>query len=205
MPSIAVRARDRESEATRRTILEVAEVLLANGGEEGLSIRELCTRAGVTPPTVYHHFGDKRALVDRVVDDCFAAFVREIDTWVGPDDPVEALRAGFDHYVDYGLRHPIHYRVMFEQCHPAPSATGMAAYDHQRRAVAAVADAGRLVPPVEDATAAIWSAEHGVTSLLIAGFWQPGHPATALVRDGMIAQLTRPAPSARGRKTKRRS
>ena len=40
---------------------------------------------------------------------------------------------------------------------------------------------------------------------LIAGFLQPGHPAVALVRDGMIAQLTRPTPKARSRKTTRRS
>ena len=45
--------------------------------------------------------------------------------------------------------------------------------------------------PIEDATAAFWSAVHGVTSLLIAGFWKPGAPAVALVCDAMIAQLTR--------------
>jgi AcrR family transcriptional regulator len=191
-----VSARERESRATRRGILRAAEVLLAHGGEEALSIRELCARAKVTPPTVYHHFGDKRGLVDRVVEACFADFTRAIDSWVGPDDPVEALRWGFDRYVAYGLEHPVHYRVMFDRCRGEPTDTARAAYDHQRRAVAAVADVGRLVPPVEEATAALWSAEHGVTSLLIAGFWRPGDPAVALVRDSIIAQLTRPAPSA---------
>src|SRR5437867_2954163 len=58
------------------------------------------------------------------------------------------------------------------------------------RALCAIAAAGRLVPPVEDATAAFWSAVHGVTSLLIAGFWKPGAPAATLVRDAMLDQLT---------------
>jgi hypothetical protein len=57
-----------------------------------------------------------------------------------------------------------------------------------------VAAAGRLRPPIEDATAAFWSAVHGVTSLLIAGFWKLDSPAIALVRDAMLAELTRPRP-----------
>src|SRR5580765_3754074 len=110
----AVRSRDAESEATRRTILEAAEALLATVGEAGLSIRELCARAGVTPPTIYHHFGDKAALVERVVDDRFADFDRAFARRTVPTDPVEALRWAFGRYVEFGLRYPEHYRLMFE-------------------------------------------------------------------------------------------
>src|SRR5213594_2071308 len=93
------RSRDLESEATRRSILDAAEALLASRGEEGLSIREVCLRAGVTPPTIYHHFGDKAALVDRVVDACFVEFDRTLRARPAPGDPVEALRSGFDRYI----------------------------------------------------------------------------------------------------------
>ena len=72
----ALRPRTRDGESTREAILSTAAALLAAGGEEGLSIREVCARAGVTAPTVYHHFGDKAALVARVVDDCFPEFDR---------------------------------------------------------------------------------------------------------------------------------
>jgi hypothetical protein len=58
--------------------------------------------------------------------------------------------------------------------------------------VRAVGDAGRLTAPLEDATAAMWSSVHGVTSLVIAGFWPPDAPAIRLVREAMLAQLTRP-------------
>src|SRR5207237_1131877 len=90
----------------RRASLAAAETLLARGGEAGLSIRELCARASVTPPTVYHHFGDKGALVDRLVDECFAEFDRTFTRRRPPADPVEALRWGFARYVEYGLAHP---------------------------------------------------------------------------------------------------
>jgi AcrR family transcriptional regulator len=189
---LPTRTRDRESEATRRAILDAAESLLAARGEGGLSIREVCARAAVTPPTIYHHFGDKASLVDRVVDDCFEAFDRAFAGRAAPADPVERLRWGFDRYVEYGLAHPAHYRLMFQRSHARPTPGGLASYDSLRRKVTAVAAAGRLRAPIEHATAAFWSAVHGVTSLLIAGFWKPDSPAIALVRDAILAELTRP-------------
>jgi len=182
------------SEATRRAILAAAEHLLATVGEEGLSIREVCTRAGVTPPTVYHHFGDKAALVDRVVNDCFAAFDRAAARGTVPSDPVEGLRAAFDRYLEYGVAHPTHYRLMFQRSGPRPTPAGIASYDRLRRVVAAVAAAGRLRLPVEAATAAYWASMHGVTSLLVAGYLKPTSAAVALVRDALIDRLTEDAP-----------
>ena len=183
-------SRERESEVTRRSIVDAAEELLANGGEKQLSIRELCLRAGVTPPTIYHHFGDKGALVDRVIDECFSAFDESFADRKAPQDSVERLRWEFDRYVEYGLAHPTHYRLMFVRGPRRTSARGVASYDRLRSKVRAVEAAGRLRAPLEAATAAFWSSAHGVTSLVIAGFWQPDSPAIALVRDSMIAQLT---------------
>src|SRR5260221_1752501 len=127
-PSTA-RPRALESEATRRAILDAAGELLASRGEEGVSIREVCLRAGVTAPTIYHHFGDKAALVDRIVDDCFVAFDVAFDDRTPPGDPVERLRWGYDHYVDYGVTHPVHYRLMFLRAHGRPTPAGLASYD----------------------------------------------------------------------------
>ena len=94
---------------------------------------------------------------------------------------------------------------MFQQAPARPSPAGLASYDRLRRLVAAIAAAGRLAPPLEDATAAFWCMVHGVTSLVIAGFLEPDAPSVALVRDAMIAQLTRPATKrARARKGRRR-
>jgi len=201
---LPMRSRERESEATRRSILDAAESLLAAQGESGLSIREVCARAAVTPPTIYHHFGDKAALVDRVVDDCFESFDRAFAGRAAPTDPVERLRWGFDRYVEYGLAHPTHYRLMFQRSHTRPTPGGLASYDSLRRSVTAVAAADRLRPPIEHATAAFWSAVHGVTSLLIAGFWKPDSPAIALVRDAMLAELTCPRTRKATPPTKRR-
>jgi len=198
----AERSRDLGSEATRRAILDAAGALLADKGEDGLSIREVCARASVTPPTIYHHFGDKAALVARIVDDCFADFDRAFQHRAAPHDPVEALRWGFDRYVEYGLQHPVPYRLMFGQARSSVSASGVASYDGLRRNIRAVDAVGRLRTPVDEAAAAFWAAVHGVTALLVSGFWNEDNPAIALVRDAMITQLTNPprASARRGKK-----
>lgn len=191
----AVGSRDSEPRSTRRAIAEAAEALLASGGEEGLSIRELCRRAGVTPPTIYHHFGDKQGLVDHVVDDCFLAFDSTLAGRAAPPDPVEALRWGFDRFIEYGVQHPTHYRLMFQRERSRPTPGGLASFDRLRRMVAALAAAGRLRLPVEEATRACFFAAHGVTSLLVGGYFQADDPAISLLRDLMVAQLTQPAPA----------
>src|SRR2546429_4532043 len=95
MPATAtLRARDRGPAATRRAILAAAETLLARGGEAGLSIRELCARASVTPPTAYHHFGDKGALVDRLLGECFSEIDRTLTRPRPPPGPPPAPRLG---------------------------------------------------------------------------------------------------------------
>ena len=108
-----------------------------------------------------------------MVDDCFADFDRAFAHRTAPHDPVAALRWAFDRYVEYGLQHPTHYRLMFGTRPSRPSPAGLASYDGLRRRVLAIADAGRLVAPLEDATAAFWAAVHGVTSLLISEFLVP--------------------------------
>ncbi len=94
----------RESERTRRRILDRAERLFAARGYRGVSLREIAAACGVRPFTVQHHFGSKLGLyqavlsrfddelveritavaresasfpevVDRVVDDLFEFFV----------------------------------------------------------------------------------------------------------------------------------
>ncbi len=196
----ALRTRDRESAATRRAILRAGQHLLAKGGEAALSIRELCARAGVTAPTVYHHFGDKEALVDRIVNDWFLEFDRTIAAAAPTDDPVEALRRGLEQYVAYGCAQPEHYRLIFSRARRTPA--GLAAYDRLRRHMQALAAAGRLAEPVEDATAACWASVHGVTSLVVAGFLTPEAPAVRLALDAILTQLvTQPAPRRRRRGT----
>jgi AcrR family transcriptional regulator len=182
--------------STRESILAAAETILARGGEEALSIRELCARVGVTAPTVYHHFGDKDGLVAEVVGACFAEFDLALADGAVPADPVEALSAEFERYVAYGAAHPAHYRLLFQRRLRKPAPSALASYARLERMVGAIAAAGRLRVPVEEAAPAFWAAAHGVTTLVIAGFLPKSAAAIQHVRDALVAHLTTPPPRA---------
>lgn len=188
--TVAIRHREAPAGSTRDAILAAAETILARGGEDALSIRELCAQVGVTAPTIYHHFGDKDGLVAEVVDACFAEFDRAIASGPMPADPVEALAWAFDRYVAYGVAHPAHYRLLFERRLPKPTPSGIASYARLEHLVEAIRAAGRLRLPVADAAPAFWAAVHGVTMLVIAGFIAREAPAVHHVRDALVTQLT---------------
>jgi TetR/AcrR family transcriptional regulator len=57
----------------RDRILAVAIRLFARHGFDGVSVRDVASAAGVTMPTLYHHFGDKRSLY---LESCLSLFER---------------------------------------------------------------------------------------------------------------------------------
>jgi AcrR family transcriptional regulator len=194
------RKADASAVSTRDAILAAAERILERGGEDALSIRELCARVGVTAPTIYHHFGDKDGLVAEVVDTCFAEFDRAITTGPLPADPVDALEWAFARYVAYGVEHPAHYRLLFQRRLATPTPSAVASYARLERLVESIAAAGRLRVAVSEAAPAFWAAVHGVTTLVIAGFLPRDAPAVLRVRDAMIQELTTPSAAAEGAK-----
>jgi AcrR family transcriptional regulator len=57
----------RDAEAARAEILDAAEKRLVSAGPSGIRLQEVAADAGVSHPTVLHHFGSREALVDAVV------------------------------------------------------------------------------------------------------------------------------------------
>jgi hypothetical protein len=96
---------------------------------------------------------------------------------VGIDDPLDAMRARGRAYVQFGIDHPEHYRIMFMgPAHATPDdwndllATG--AFAHLVEGLRAVVEAGMVEAASESAlleTALhVWANIHGLTSLLVA-------------------------------------
>lgn len=53
---------------TEQRILDAALALFYDRGYDGSSVHDIVAAAGVTPPTLYHHFGSKEGLLRAVVD-----------------------------------------------------------------------------------------------------------------------------------------
>ncbi|WKK70788.1 helix-turn-helix domain-containing protein [Rathayibacter oskolensis] len=102
-----------ESPTTRDRILRATAELLAEGGRDAVSTRAISSAAGVQAPTIYRTFGDLRGLLDSVAAAGFGAAQAEFERVDPPVDPVDALRAAWDHHVAFGLAEPHLYALMF--------------------------------------------------------------------------------------------
>ncbi|HEX9342462.1 MAG TPA: TetR/AcrR family transcriptional regulator [Actinomycetota bacterium] len=182
-----VRARRGEGERLRDEILAAAaRLLIETGDESAVSIRAVAAAVGVTPPSIYLHFGDKNELLRAVCSEQFRQLAeRNEAAAASTDDPVEALRRCGRAYVAFGLENPEAYRILLmchdregpERAQPEAVANAAAFFDLVQRVQRAI-DAGALGPvdPVQ-AALGLWATAHGLTSLLIA------HPAFPWPQD----------------------
>lgn len=110
-----VRAKRGDGERLRFEILDAVDTLLARGTkDDAVSIRAVADMVGCTPPAIYLHFFDKQELLFEVCARRFQQLSTHIDlATAGVDDPLAALDAGIRAYVEFGLSHPEHYRVLF--------------------------------------------------------------------------------------------
>lgn len=83
-------AKDLDYEAKRRDLLEKMTLhLMARGGERA-SFRDLAAAAEVSPPTLRHYFGDRRAVIDAVLEECLRRGRSGLDAQRLSDLPFEA-------------------------------------------------------------------------------------------------------------------
>ena len=172
------RARRGEGDRLREEIVEAARrLLLQTGDEEAVTIRAVARAVGVTPPSIYLHFADKQALLLTVCQTTFDELDEHIERAVaGLEDHVAVLRERGKAYVRFGLDKPEHYRILFmtrsttmQQLSPE-ELIASAAFDHHLAAVQRACADG-AIPPEHDpmlVAVGLWSAVHGITSLLIA-------------------------------------
>jgi len=89
------RSNAERTQQTRRALLEAGRALFVEHGYQDTSTPEVVARAGVTRGALYHHFADKRALFQAVVETEGAAVASEIAAGArGADDGLETLRRG---------------------------------------------------------------------------------------------------------------
>lgn len=60
---------------TRGRILAVALREFASRGYDAVGVQEICAGAGITKPSLYHHYGSKRGLLEAIAVERYAPFV----------------------------------------------------------------------------------------------------------------------------------
>jgi AcrR family transcriptional regulator len=109
-----------EGERLRDEIIAAAiKVLSIIGAEDPFSLRAVAKQARIAAPSVYLHFADRNVLLLAVLEKLFheqvairAAAEEEVARAGG--GPWERLLARSIVAVEFGLKHPGHYKVLFE-------------------------------------------------------------------------------------------
>lgn len=79
---------------SKQTILDAAEVIIAQSGYGGLSMRELSRESGLAKSTLYHYFHDKHEIYVHVIERDMLAIHEAIAAAANIDgDPIERLHA----------------------------------------------------------------------------------------------------------------
>jgi AcrR family transcriptional regulator len=89
----------RTPEDARRLILDAAEASMAAVGPAGIRLQDVAAAAGVSHPTILHHFGSRegliRALNLRTLDDLHAHLLHGMADHVSSEDPIGRTFAAY--------------------------------------------------------------------------------------------------------------
>jgi AcrR family transcriptional regulator len=173
--------RERAKENLRQEIMDAARELFVTEGYGQVSMRKIAEKIEYSPTTIYLYFKDKADLLRQICEQTFARLTENISSLSRlSTDPVEKLRLGMREYIQFGLRHPSHYEIVFitplvgSLESDFEMSKGKAAFDTLRNAVAECAAENLLKSDdVELVSQTLWAGIHGVTSLLIT---QKGFP-----------------------------
>ena len=188
----------------RQALLDAAESILEESGVESLTLRECARRAGVSHGAPAHHFGDVTGLLTELSAICFERFGARLTAAraAAPPVPFEQLLAIGLAYVDFALRHPAHFRLMFrtERLRPTQRmhTADHASYRVLRECIAATDSAagggGRLL---EEKAAVAHALVHGFATLVLeaAGYEDNlrAHPDRARELLERMLRVSRPA------------
>jgi AcrR family transcriptional regulator len=173
----------------RSRLASEALAVLEQDGIEGFSTRKICERAGVTAPTLYHHFGDADGLVSAAVDRGFEEFLARKVSRPSTAHPEADLLEGWDDYVAFARERPRIYAAMIARVFgggAVPAAE--AARAHLVAKLDALAGAEGLALPVQAAADLLWATAHSAAMLYASR-------SSAIPDDSVIAALRASAAS----------
>ena len=156
----------------RETLIEAGVKAVARRGVAALNLRELATRAGVSPGAPYHHFADRAALLAAIAEEGFRRFEADLVKArdAEPADASARVEALGRAYLSFAVAHPGYFRVMFhgDAVSSGPAEAGLRAFGLLREAVVACQEAGTApAGDPEPLVLTAWSTVHGLATLWV--------------------------------------
>jgi AcrR family transcriptional regulator len=99
-------------------LLSAAELLLQERGADGVSVREVASRAGTSVQAVYSVFGSKEALLGALGARAMEILQVGVDAVAVTEDPVHDLAEASLVFRRFALEHPALFEVAFQRVDP---------------------------------------------------------------------------------------
>ncbi len=155
-------------------MLKASLALIEEGGLDRLSMREVARKAGVSHQAPYHYFADREAILAAIAGEGFEKLGRALTRAGETGEPAKAVEAMGRAYVDFAVRHPAYFQVMFRA-----DAVPLDRYPDARKLeddafgvlVEEIDKAFAAEPPETRKTIAIaaWAMVHGLATLILEG------------------------------------
>src|ERR1051326_1003237 len=99
----------------KNALIKTGIEILAKEGIEGLSLRKVAQRAGVSHNAPYSHFPDKQSLIAAISTEGFYQLYTELDATIlaYPKNPKNQLQQGALAYVQFALNITDTFKIMF--------------------------------------------------------------------------------------------
>ena len=112
----------------KANILTAASELFAETGAEGLSVRAISRRAGLSTMGIYNHFNGKQGILDALYIEGFQMVMRAIDVDDVALSPRAVVLHGLSNYIELAAEHRGHYQLIFGRGDPSytPSSAAIA-------------------------------------------------------------------------------
>jgi len=156
--------------------------LVEERGIDGLTLREVARRAGVSHNAPYHHFADKAAIVEALALEGYEMLLAVELAAIDAVAPVhERIRALGRAYVGFALAHPARFTLMNRaELRRADRVTDVQA--------AGVASEGPLLEAIQEGQADGTLAA-GDRDAMALGAWSAVHGLSVLLVDGPLREL----------------
>lgn len=159
----------------RQDVLQASLALIEEGGLDRLSMREVARKAGVSHQAPYHYFGDREAILAALAGEGFSRLGQSLARAAADaGEPGDAVVAMGKAYVDFAIRHPPYFQVMFRA-----DAVPLDRYPEARKQENEAF--GKLVEEIDKAftgqapeerrriAVAVWAMVHGLATLILEG------------------------------------
>ncbi len=183
----------------REKILACACDLYLSDGLDGFSMRKLARSLGVTAPALYRHYASKERVLLDVVGEGYRQLIQYLHRALQGRTPEERFRMAGDGYLEFAIRHPRYYEVLFmgvellrvDDVPEEISAQGCAVGQFWNDRVRECIEAGLLRDGDPEAIGmSLWAHAHGLISLYLKGMLTlPEDQLRALYRASCVRVL----------------